>query len=163
MRGCRGRAVAAAVLLLALGAGGGRPAGAATDPPASCWEQAGRYHAVDPRLLVAIAQVESGLRPAAIHRNGNGTVDLGLMQINSRWLPQLRRWGIRPRDLLDPCVSVHVAAWILAANLRSTADPWQAVGAYNAASAEGRRRYLARVRGVLRHLGWGSVQPRLAD
>ncbi len=36
-------------------------------------------------LLRSIAEAESGLNPAAINRNSNGTYDFGVMQINSSW------------------------------------------------------------------------------
>ena len=113
--------------------------------PASCWAQAAQRHQVNPHLLVAIAEVESGLRPHAIGRNTNGSFDIGLMQINTLWLPELRRHGIEPRDLLDPCVSVHVGAWVLAQKMRLHGNTWTAVGAYNAGSAELRERYARRV------------------
>ena len=114
-------------------------------PPATCWEQAARRHQVNPHLLVAIAEVESGLRPVAIGRNTYGSIDIGLMQINSLWLPELRRHGIVPRDLLDPCVSVHVGAWVLAQKMRVHGNTWTAVGAYNAGSAMLRERYARKV------------------
>ncbi len=113
--------------------------------PATCWEQAARRHQVNPYLLVAIAEVESGLRPGAIGRNTNGSIDIGLMQINSLWLPELQRHGIAPRDLLDPCVSVHVGAWVLAQKMRLHGNTWTAVGAYNAGSAVLRERYARKV------------------
>lgn len=113
--------------------------------PATCWEQAAQRHQVNPHLLVAIAEVESGLRPDAIGRNTNGSIDIGLMQINTLWLPELRRHGIAPRDLLDPCVSVHVGAWVLAQNMRRHGNTWTAVGAYNAGSEALRERYARKV------------------
>ena len=102
-------------------------------------------HQVNPHLLAAIAEVESGLRPGAIGRNTNGSIDIGLMQINSLWLPELQRHGIAPRDLLDPCVSVHVGAWVLAQKMRRHGNTWTAVGAYNAGSEVLRERYARKV------------------
>lgn len=40
---------------------------------------------VDADLAVRVAKCESGLNPAAIHKNPQGSVDRGLFQINSRW------------------------------------------------------------------------------
>lgn len=48
---------------------------------ATCWDEAARYFDLDPRLLTAIAQVESGMDPEAINVNTNGSYDVGLMQI----------------------------------------------------------------------------------
>ena len=110
-----------------------------------CWTQAARRHGVNPHLLVAIAEVESGLRADAVGRNRDGSVDLGLMQINSRWLPELRRHGLSAADLMHPCVSVHVGAWVLAQAMRRHGNTWTAVGAYHAGPGPHRDRYVRRV------------------
>jgi soluble lytic murein transglycosylase-like protein len=59
-------------------------------PARACWEQAGERYGLSPELLYAIARTESGLDPQAVGRNRNGSRDIGLMQINSVWLPRLR-------------------------------------------------------------------------
>ena len=97
-----------------------------------CFDAAGQYYGVSPPLLRAIANVESGLDPQAIHVNANGSTDIGLMQINSWWFPHLLDFGIEPEDLWDPCLNIGVGAWILAGNVRQFGYSWQAVGAYNA-------------------------------
>lgn len=56
---------------------------------AFCFEEAGNEYGVSPLLLWSIAKHESGMNPAAICRNGNGTYDYGLMQINSSWAKAL--------------------------------------------------------------------------
>ena len=86
----------------------------AASPARACWEQAAERYGVSSELLYAIARTESGLDPQAIGRNRNGSRDIGLMQINSAWLPRLSTHGIAERDLFDPCTSIHVGAWILA-------------------------------------------------
>ena len=103
---------------------------------AACWEQAGARYGVDPHLLAAIARVESNLKPDAVnasHERRTGSVDLGLMQINSSWLPTLARHGVTRERLFDACTSIHVAAWILADLFARYGVTWEAVGAYNAA------------------------------
>ena len=103
---------------------------------ASCWEAAGARYGVHPWLLAAIANVESGFDPSAVnstHVARTGSVDLGLMQINSSWLPVLGRHGITRERLFDPCTSITVAAWILAGLFARYGVTWEAVGAYNAA------------------------------
>lgn len=100
-------------------------------------------------LLYAIARAESGLNPQAIGRNSNGSRDIGLMQINSAWLPTLASHGIGERELFEPCVNIHVGAWILAGNVSRLGYTWEAVGAYNAANPALRRSYVEKVR---RHL-----------
>ena len=89
--------------------------------------------------------------PHAVNRNTNGSVDVGLMQINSRWFPQLAEMGIQPGDLWVPCINIHVGAWVLAGEVRRFGYNWQAIGAYNAGPAmtvarkQRRMRYAQRV------------------
>ena len=118
-------------------------------PAQACWSQAAARYRLSSDLLYAIARTESSLNPAAVGRNRDGSRDLGLMQVNSRWLPRLASFGISERELLKPCTNIHVGAWILAGNVQRLGYTWNAVGAYNAASPQRRAAYVARVR---RHL-----------
>jgi soluble lytic murein transglycosylase-like protein len=111
----------------------------------ACWEAAAARYGVNPYLLYAIARTESNLNPQAINRNKNGSYDIGLMQINSRWLPTLRQYGIDEQQLLEPCVSIQVGAWILAGNIRRLGNSWDAVGAYNSGNPAYRLRYALKV------------------
>lgn len=115
-----------------------------------CWEDAALKYGVSPHLLHAIAKTESGLNAKAINRaNANGSYDVGLMQINSSWLPMLKRFGISEKDLYEPCISIEVGAWILAHNIRSHGYTWAAVGAYNTPNPQRGLLYAQRVYGNL--------------
>jgi soluble lytic murein transglycosylase-like protein len=112
----------------------------------ACWEQAAQKYGLNVHLLHAIAKTESSLNPAAVNRsNNNGSYDVGLMQINSSWLPRLRRYGIEEKDLYEPCVSIDVGAWILAHNIRQFGNTWAAVGAYNTPNPTRGLQYALRV------------------
>lgn len=116
------------------------------------WESIGaKYGGLNPYLLYAIAKQESGLNPKVVSRpNANGTVDIGLMQINSAWLPTLlSRFGITKLDLFRSCVNLDVGAWILYENFKTYGYSWRAIGAYNAKSEDKRLNY---VRKVYRHI-----------
>jgi soluble lytic murein transglycosylase-like protein len=109
---------------------------------AYCWEEvAGRYD-LEPELLQAIAAVESGYRAHAINTtNRNGTRDIGLMQINSIHLPRLLKQGITEERLLsEPCLSIEVAASILAEFIQRFGYNWTAVGSYNVGAGPGPKR-----------------------
>jgi soluble lytic murein transglycosylase-like protein len=102
---------------------------------AYCFEEAGRYYGVSPRLLWAIAKVESNFNPKALNRNKNGTYDIGLMQINSRWLPVLRRYGLYDDRLIwEPCYNTFVGAWVLRQCINKYGYNWRAVDCYNKGS-----------------------------
>ncbi|CAB3770804.1 hypothetical protein LMG29542_06446 [Paraburkholderia humisilvae] len=112
---------------------------------ADCLDDAAAFHHINAKVVRAIAQVESGMRPMAVNRNSNGSTDIGLMQINSWWLPRLARYGIHKRDLYDACTSAYVGAWIVSKNIRQFGPTWEAVGAYNATSRDKRRAYAQKV------------------
>ncbi|HBM3184791.1 TPA: lytic transglycosylase domain-containing protein [Klebsiella oxytoca] len=106
----------------------------------TCFAYAGtRYH-IDPLLLEAIGIQESGLNPLAINRrNRDGSADYGLMQINSRHLPGLTKEGLirRERDLLEkPCLSIQIAARLLARHFQTCGVNWNCLGSYNAGFAK---------------------------
>lgn len=123
-----------------------------------CLAAAAAHHAVDPALLHAIAVVESGLDPRALnHANRNGSRDIGLMQINSAWLPVLKRWGITEERLYEPCISAYVGAWILADNISRHGRTWRAVGAYNAVTPSRQLAYARRVQRQLLKSGYRQV------
>lgn len=115
-----------------------------------CFEEAGAMYGVSPRLLWAIAKVESGFNPSAVNYNQNGTYDFGVMQINSMWRRSLGKniW----QALGDPCINVKVGAWILAQCIQKHGYTWKAVGCYNASSEYKGMLYIKRVYGELKKI-----------
>ncbi len=93
-----------------------------------------QYH-INADVLRAIAYYESRLNPRAYHRNGNGTVDIGLMQINSIHLPKLRARNIDATMLRKPEVNSNVGASLLHKSIAKYGPTWRAVGAYHSHSA----------------------------
>ena len=133
---------------------GGLAAGALLASPGAqaCWEAAANRYGISSALLYAIAQTESSLNPRAIGHNRNGSRDIGLMQINSWWLPRLAAYGITEAHLFDPCTNLHVGAWILAGNVQRLGYRWEAVGAYHARNPALRMRYAHSVSRKLQQL-----------
>jgi len=109
--------------------------------PERCIPAAAQHHRIDPRLLRAVLKVESDLRPWALGRNANGTVDMGMAQINSIHLPELARHGIQSQHLFDPCVASYVAAWLLRKNIDRHGLTWRGVAAYHSLTPEHNQRY----------------------
>ena len=109
-----------------------------TQAHAFCFDEAGAMYGVSPLLLKAVAQVESNMRPHAVnstHTASTQSQDIGLMQINTRWLRRnpIKSLGYTEAHLYDACTSVKLGAWVLANNFTRYGSSWEAVGAYNAA------------------------------
>ncbi len=116
-----------------------------------CFEEAGAAYGISPVLLRSIADVESGMNPAAVHHNRNGSTDFGLMQINSSWLKPL---GVDSGELLsEPCRNVMTGARILRECLDRLGDNWEAIGCYNATTRTKRADYSWKVYRTLRNAG----------
>lgn len=109
----------------------------------NCWVSVGVKYNIDPWLLYSIAQVESSLNPAAINYNKT-SVDFGLMQVNSWWLPKLKKYGINKNSLYDSCINIDVGAWILSQSIKGFDNFWEGVGAYNAGTGKTKKAKLRR-------------------
>lgn len=86
------------------------------------------------------------MRAHVVNHNPNGTVDVGMAQINSVHFPELAQWGITPAQLMDPCVATHVAAWHLKRSLLRHGNTWFGVAAYHSTTPEHNLRYQELVR-----------------
>jgi soluble lytic murein transglycosylase-like protein len=115
---------------------------------AFCFKEAGNEHGINPFLLKVISDVESGGNPQAINVNANGTMDIGLMQINTFWVS--RRNLDYNLLLSDPCYNVKVGAGILRQCIDRYGYGWKAIGCYNAVSEEKQVTYSWKVYNVLK-------------
>ena len=107
---------------------------------ANCWLAAASAFNVPAPLLYAVAEVETGFNPNAVEYPRNGTRSVGVMQINSIWFPILERIGVTEEMLYEPCVNIHVGAWILSMEVARYGYSWEAIGAYNAGPYDERSR-----------------------
>lgn len=104
---------------------------------AACIFLAAQTYGIPPAVLVGIYQVEAGRVGQEVGPNDNGSYDLGPMQINTIWLPDLaQQWGVSVgtarhwvRD--DPCTNVGVSAWILRTHLDETQNLAKAIAQYH--------------------------------
>ncbi len=114
---------------------------------AFCFEDAAEKYGINPLLLRSIARIESDMNPGATGRNPDGSMDLGLMQINTSWVGGL---GLHSGSLLsDPCYNVMIGAQILRSCIDRHGYTWEAVGCYNAVSKEKRIAYAWKVFSVI--------------
>jgi len=97
-----------------------------------CFTEAAIRQSIPKAVLFAIAEQESGFNPRVINTNTNGSTDIGIMQINSWWLPTLKSMGIEREHLFDPCTNIHVGAWIFAQGIVQHGWNWRGIGSYNA-------------------------------
>jgi lysozyme-related protein Hpa2 len=117
-----------------------------------CFAAAAAYDHVNPLVLRAIAWQESHGNADAMHVNRNGSVDYGMMQINSIHLPDLARYRISVSDLMNPCSSVFIAAWYLHRMVVKYGNTWTAVGAYHSETPVERNRYALSIREIVERM-----------
>ena len=111
----------------------------------TCFNIASRHYEIPVKLLKAVAQTESRFDPLAINMNSNNSYDIGIMQINSYWLPKLSKVGIEKAELFDACKNIQIGAWILAQNIKQYGFNAQAIGAYNSPTPELQKIYASKV------------------
>ncbi len=123
---------------------------------AFCYEDAGDAYGINPSLLLAIVKTESNFNPQAINRNLDGSVDIGLMQINSYWF---QRYRLDANMLLnDPCYNIMAGARILKTCIDKYGYTWEAVGCYNAVTRYKRVDYSWKIYNRLKAEGNKKVQ-----
>jgi hypothetical protein len=90
-----------------------------------------------PRVLPVIQSIEGGA-VGTIRFNDNGTEDLGVMQVNTIWIPaladraRLSEVTTKNRLIADPCFNIAAAALILRTYLVQTnGDLLSAIGDYH--------------------------------
>ncbi|SIO72885.1 Transglycosylase SLT domain-containing protein [Burkholderia sp. GAS332] len=120
---------------------------------ADCLDDAATYQGINVQLVRVIAQQESTMRADVAHVNADGSEDIGLMQVNSRELPRLARYGITRQHLFDRCINAYVGTWILASKIRRFGRTWKAVGAYNASSPDKQLAYAIAIQRRLQRAG----------
>ena len=108
----------------------------------ACVVEAARVTDVPLAALAGILRAEGG-KVGMSHRNSNGTVDFGPMQINSVWLPVLAQAGVTSSMLLyNGCVNVLVGAWILRWEIAlHDQSLWAGIEAYHSATPPLARQY----------------------
>lgn len=117
---------------------------------ASCIFAASHTYAVPHSVILGVLHVEGG-KIGMASANKNGTHDLGPMQINTLWVPELSRyWGVSEamatrmvRD--DACVNIGVGAWILRKKMDQTGSLYKGIAYYHSGTPKLGNRYRKKV------------------
>ena len=120
-------------------------------PYLACMALVAKFYALPPRVLPAIQAVEGG-RPGMVSRNTDGTADLGVMQVNTRWIPKLASYAkmsppdVTTRLISDPCFNIAAAGVIVRTYLNETHNNLiRAIGDYHSHTAPLNMRYRTEV------------------
>ena len=114
-----------------------RAASLAAAPVVACIETAAKAYRVPSAIVLILLAIEDG-RLGQVSPNGNGTVGIGPMQVNTIWVPVMaRRWHASPlaayaalRDVF--CANVEAGTWILRQAIDDAhGDLWEGVGFYH--------------------------------
>jgi len=126
---------------------------------AACLMLAAQTYSVPPAVLLGIYQVEGGAIGQSVGPNDNGTYDLGPMQINTVWIPELAdAWGVSESTALswvrdDPCTNMGVSAWILRNHMNETGSLAKAIAHYHSRTPKYGYAYKGRVISAMRREG----------
>jgi hypothetical protein len=102
-----------------------------------CYALVSAFYHLPPHVLPSIASVEGG-RQALVSANKDGSADLGVMQINTLWIPPLAQHTrqseatIRRRLVYEPCFNIAAAGAIVRIYLNEAkGDLMRAIGNYH--------------------------------
>jgi hypothetical protein len=122
-----------------------------TIPFLACMVATAAFYHLPPRVLPSIQVVEAG-RPGTISQNTDGSADLGVMQVNTLWLPRfaaitgMTETAVRTRLIADPCFNIAAAGAIMRIYLtEADGDLLRAVGFYHSHTPERATAYQAKV------------------
>lgn len=114
--------------------------------PLHCINEAAMKYHVSAKLIMSVLVTERG-KVGQIVRNKNGTYDIGPAQINSSWLPELKKYNITQSDIqYNACINVTVAAWILSKKIAQGDGFLEGVGDYNSHTYSFNKSYIEKVR-----------------
>ena len=120
-------------------------------PFLACMALVAQVYHLPPRVLPSIQAVEGGA-VGTVSRNADGSDDLGVMQVNTRWLQALARLSrlpaaeVRRRLVDDPCFNIAAAGVVMRLYLDETGnDLLQAVGDYHSHTPWRNQSYQAKV------------------
>lgn len=112
-----------------------------------CANYAARHYNVSPYVVLSIIEVEGG-KKGTVSKNSNNSYDLGVMQINTIHLPEIKSnfpnvdWKVLANE---PCVNIGVGTWILSKRINEAGELWKGVGNYHSRTPKYHRIYLNKI------------------
>jgi Transglycosylase SLT domain len=110
-------------------------------PYLACMALVAHLYTLPPRVLPAIQAVEGG-GVGMVRQDTNGTADLGVMQVNTSWIPALEAYTSLPASIVRdhlvsrPCFNIAAAGAIMRTYLdQAHGDLLRAVGFYHSHTA----------------------------
>ena len=67
----------------------------------------------------------------------------------------LKKFNIDRTDLLDPCKSIYVSAWLVRKKMNKYGNTWKAYGAYHSETPEYQEKYVNDLKTILR--SWSVI------
>ncbi len=117
-----------------------------TDVPLHCINEAAIEFHIPAKLILSILNIEQGKIGQTV-KNKNGTYDIGPLQINSSWLPQLNRMGITQHDIqYNPCTNVRVGTWILTKEIAAQNNLLVGIGNYHSHTYQLNKNYYTQIK-----------------
>src|SRR5580692_5795362 len=120
-------------------------------PLLACMASVAAFYHLPPRVLPSIQAVEGGA-VGTVHPDADGSQDLGIMQVNTRWVQRLAQVAhmtpnsVRVRLIDDGCFNIAAAGAIMRTYLHETAgDLMLAVGYYHSHTPTLNQDYQAKV------------------
>jgi len=126
-------------------------AGVMAVPFLACMVLVASFNHLPPRVLPSIHAVEGG-EVGTVHRNADGSDDLGVMQVNTRWVMPLAWYAgldprvVRYRLIGDACFNIAAAGAILRAYVGAErGNLMRAIGDYHSHTPALNQAYQAQV------------------
>ena len=127
-------------------------------PFLACMVATAAFYHLPPRVLPSIHAVEGG-KPGIAVRDADGSADLGVMQVNTLWLPRfaaitgMTETAVERRLIDDPCFNISAAGAIMRLYLNEAhGDLLVAVGYYHSHTPQLASDYQAKVLGAATRL-----------
>ena len=126
---------------------------------AQCIVGASKIYQIPSDVLIGILYVEGGHVGQEVGPNLNGTYDLGPMQINSLWIPQLAElWQVDAYTAYNSvrdigCENIYVGAWILKQGIAETGTLHKGIAHYHSATPDLGAAYAKKVVAMMEEKG----------